>query len=475
MYRLKDEKIKPVGAMSETSQTLYFDCALLPEGWRANVRVTVKSGRIAAVLCDAPAQADDIRHWLGIPGIVNVHSHAFQRAMSGLAERRGPSDDDFWSWRETMYRFALAMSPDQVEAVAAQAYVEMLEAGFTSVGEFHYLHHAPDGRAYANVAEMSTRIAAAAQATQISLTLLPAFYAHSGFGGAPPSPEQRRFICDTDGFGDVVQGARRALSGLEGGALGLAPHSLRAVTPSELAMLVAMAPGEPIHLHIAEQSGEVAACLAWSGMRPVEWLLENQSVDARWLLIHATHMTAEETRGVAASGAGVGLCPITEANLGDGFFNAAEFLANGGRFGVGGDSNVEISLAGELRMLEYSQRLAGRRRNVVAAPAQSSGRALYEHAQKGGEAALGRAVSGFVIGASADVIAFDRDALNALGREKDALLDAWIFSGGAMIDRVYARGRLVVRGGAHIAREPIAARFRRAMRQLLDRGAAMLN
>ena len=285
--------------------------------------------------------------------------------MSGLAERRGPGADNFWSWRETMYRFALDMTPDQVEAVAAQAYVEMLEAGFTRVGEFHYLHHAPDGRPYDDVAEMSARIVAAADATRIGLTLLPVFYAHSGFGGAPPGDAQRRFICDLDLYARLVERARGLVRTLDGADLGLAPHSLRAVTPGELEAVGALAPERPLHIHIAEQVAEVDACLAWSGARPVEWLLDHADVGPRWCLIHATHMTPDETRRLAASGAVAGLCPITEANLGDGLFNAPDFVGRGGRFGIGTDSNVQIALADELRLLEYGQRLFHRARNVL--------------------------------------------------------------------------------------------------------------
>ena len=452
--------------MIEASPTLHLRQALMPEGWRRDVRLTARSGVIEAIETGAPAQAGDSRHAIGVPGVANVHSHAFQRAMSGLAERRGPGDDSFWSWRETMYRFALTMNPDQVEAVAAQAYVEMLEAGYTRVGEFHYLHHAPDGGAYAGIAEMAARVAAAAQATQIGLTLLPVFYAHSGFGGSPPSAAQRRFICDLGIYSRLLESARRIVSPLEGGAVGLAPHSLRAVTPAELAALCGMAGRGPLHIHIAEQIAEVEACLAWSGARPVEWLLDHVDMGDRWCLIHATHMTSRETRRVAASGALVGLCPITEANLGDGVFNAPEFLMGGGRIGVGTDSNVQIALAEELRLLEYGQRLTHRARNVLAKPGGSTGRALFDRAQAGA-AALGRAISGFAIGADADIVTLQSDASGLVGREGDPLLDAWIFSGGALVDCVFARGRLVVEDGVHFARRPIRDRFRATMLELL--------
>ena len=453
--------------MAGETKTLHLEQALTPGGWQRNMRLSITSGRISAIGTDCAAQAGDERHALAVPGIANVHSHAFQRAMAGLAERRGPGDDSFWSWRETMYRFALAMNPDQMEAIAAGAYAQMLEAGFTRVGEFHYLHHAQDGRPYCQIAEMAARIAAAAEQTQIGLTLLPVFYAHSGFDGAPPDSGQRRFICNLDSFARLVESARQMVASLDGANVGLAPHSLRAVTPAGLAAIVEMAGHGPIHIHVAEQVAEVEACLAWSGARPVQYLLDHAPVDARWCLIHATHMNPEETRRLAASGAIAGLCPITEANLGDGIFNAPDFLGQGGRFGIGTDSNVQIALAGELRLLEYGQRLARRSRNVLAGPGGSTGRALVDAARGGGCVALGHPASGLAMGADADIVTLRGDALALSGTDADTVLDAWVFSGGACVDCVYARGQLVVQHGTHIARERIGARFRAAMLQLL--------
>ena len=453
--------------MHEASQTLYFEQALLPSGWRQDVRLTIKSGVIAAIETDVHLKTGDACHAIGLPGVANLHSHAFQRAMSGLAEQRGPGDDTFWSWRETMFRFALSMNPEQVEAVAAQAYVEMLEAGYTSVGEFHYLHHAPDGRPYANTGEMAERIAAAAQATHIGLTLLPVFYAHSGFGGAEPTEAQRRFICNLDLYARLVEQTSAIARAIDGGAIGIAPHSLRAATQDELAAICGLSGQCPLHIHIAEQVAEVDASIAWSGARPVDWLLDHAQVDKRWCLVHATHMTPAETRRVAASGAIVGLCPITEANLGDGVFPAQEFIELGGRLGVGTDSNVQIAFAEELRLLEYSQRLTHRARNVLAISGGSTGRALFDHARAGGAAALGRASDGIIVGADADIVTLKVDALDLIGRRGDALLDAWIFSRGNPVDCVYARGRLVVRDGAHLARGPIGDRFRATMIELL--------
>ncbi|TIX55909.1 MAG: formimidoylglutamate deiminase, partial [Mesorhizobium sp.] len=288
-----------------------------------------------------------------------------------------------------MYRFALSMTPDQVEAVAAQLYVEMLEAGFSRVGEFHYLHHDRDGKPYGNIAEMAERIAAAAAETGIGLTLLPVFYAHSSFGGAAPNEGQRRFINDVQRFGRLLEKGRESVRSLDQAVVGVAPHSLRAATPEELDAVTAMAPDGPIHIHIAEQIKEVEDCIAWSGARPVQFLLDHAKVDRRWCLIHATHMTEAETVRMARSGAIAGLCPITEANLGDGTFAAPLFVEHGGRFGVGSDSNVLIGLPDELRQLEYSQRLTHRARNVLAVAGGSAGRALFDAALDGGSAALG--------------------------------------------------------------------------------------
>lgn len=452
--------------MAQTVATrLHASAALLPQGWRKDVRVTIEDGLIATIETNvAPTPADD-RHGTLVPAMGNLHSHAFQRAMAGLAEVRGPANDSFWSWRTVMYKFALSMTPEHVEAVAAQLYMEMLEAGFSRVGEFHYLHHDKNGTPYANIAELAERIGAAANVSGIALTLLPVFYAHSGFGGAAPIEGQRRFINSLDSFAALMDGCRKVTSGLQGAELGLAPHSLRAATPEELATVVPLAGNGPIHIHIAEQVKEVEDCISWSGARPVEWLLANQPVDDRWCLIHATHMSDEETRGMARSGAIAGLCPITEANLGDGTFEAPLFIEEGGRLGVGSDSNVAISLSGELRQLEYSERLALRARNVVAAPGGSTARSLFDHAITGGGAAL-KAPGGIAVGHHADLISLDTTAVPYLSG--DQLLDHWIFAGGVAVDSVWALGRKQVEGGRHVAREAINRRFLKAMGELLS-------
>lgn len=442
---------------------IHAEHALLPRGLSRDVRITFSAAGIERVEQGVPPQAGDERHRFVVPAMPNLHSHAFQRAMAGLAETRGPGEDSFWSWRTEMYRVALSMTPDQVEAVAAQLYMEMLEAGFCRVGEFHYLHHDKDGSPYADPAEMAARIAAASAGTGIALTLLPVFYAHAGFGGTTPVDGQRRFIHDVDAFARLMERARNIVAGLPGAVLGVAPHSLRAATLEELKAVVPLAGGGPVHIHVAEQVKEVEDCIAWSGRRPVEWLLDTMPLDDRWCLIHATHMTPDETARMAESGAVAGLCPITEANLGDGVFEAPAFLAAGGRFGVGSDSNILISLAEELRTLEYSQRLLRRSRNVVAGPGQSTGLNLYEQALTGGARALG-ATSGIEAGRPADLLALDLTAAAYLPADK--VLDHFVFARGIGVDSVWVSGSRQVEGGRHRRHDEIAARFARTMAEL---------
>ncbi|NTJ63020.1 formimidoylglutamate deiminase [Agrobacterium rhizogenes] len=443
---------------------LHARTALLGDGWHENVRLTLEGGRIAGIATDVAPDAGDSRQDVLVPAMPNLHSHAFQRAMAGLAEVRGPANDSFWSWRTVMYKFALSMTPDHVEAVAAQLYMEMLEAGFSRVGEFHYLHHDKDGSHYANIAELAERIGAASAETGIALTLLPVFYAHSGFGGTAPIEGQRRFINSVDSFEALISGCRTVTSRLPGAELGIAPHSLRAVTPEELAKLVPIAGDGPIHIHVAEQVKEVEDCIAWSGARPVQWLLDNAPMNERWCLIHATHMTEDETRRMAKSGAIAGLCPITEANLGDGVFAAPLFLEEGGRYGIGSDSNILISVPEELRQLEYSQRLALRARNVIAETGGSTARMLYDGALAGGGAAL-KAPAGLAVGNHADIVSLDVSAVPYLSG--DRILDHWTFAGGVTVDGVWSLGKKQVEGGRHQKREAISARFRKAMAELI--------
>lgn len=448
---------------------LHFASALLPSGWANDVQVVITAGAIAAVTPGVAPAAGDERHAIALPGLASLHSHAFQRGMAGLAELRGDSTDTFWTWRETMYRFALAMTPDDVAAVATLLYVEMLEQGFTRVGEFHYLHHDRDGSHYADPAEMATRIAEASEASGIALTLLPSFYAHGSFGGAAPHDGQRRFICSVDQFAKLMAASRKAIATLPGANIGIAPHSLRAVTPDELAAIVPLADGGPVHIHAAEQVKEVEDCLAWSGRRPVQWLLEHAPVDQRWCLIHATHTTNEEVNAFARTGAVAGLCPITEASLGDGIFPAREFLDAGGLFGVGTDSNVLVGVADELRQLEYGQRLKHRARNVLSGGAGgSTGRTLFDDALAGGARALAQPIAGLTPGARADIVTLDTAHPSLAGRTCDAVIDGWIFAAGSCaIDCVWAGGNKVVESGRHKLRQAARERFNASVRRLV--------
>jgi formiminoglutamate deiminase len=451
-------------------RSFFFDHALLPEGWRKDVRLTVADGVITAVEANAPRADAEVGPGLALPGLPNLHCHTFQRGMAGLAERRGPAGDSFWTWREVMYRFLGRLTPEDVEAIAAFAYVEMLERGFTTVGEFHYLHHESDGTPYAELGEMSFRIAAAAAGTGIGLTLLPALYGYAGFGAQPPAAGQRRFINDPERFLRLVERARVAVAPLPAAVVGIAPHSLRAVTPQTLRTVIDATPDGPIHIHIAEQTKEVDDCVAWSGQRPVEWLFDHTSVNERWCLIHATHMTAGETEAVARAGAVAGLCPLTEASLGDGTFNGAAFLALGGRFGVGSDSNIEIDAPGELRQLEYSQRLAHRARNVMTtAEGESTGSRLFAEAHGGGAQALGHPIGELAAGRRADIVVLDADHPDFASASTGHWLDAWVFSAGrSAVQTVFTSGEKVVEDGHHVRRHEIRARYHATIKRLLD-------
>jgi formimidoylglutamate deiminase len=447
--------------------------ALLPDGWAQDVRLEVDAGgTLSAVSADA-SPADAAR--LGgpvLPGLCDLHCHAFQRAMAGLTERRAASADSFWSWRDVMYRFAARLTPEDLEAIAAQLYVELAKGGYTSVCEFHYVHHDAGGRPFANPAEMSERLVRAAARVGVGLTLVPVLYQSANFGGVPPHDGQRRFITSVERFLRIVAAVRGLAADDPNLRVGIAPHSLRAVPPEALrdavAGLDALDRTAPIHIHIAEQTKEVDDCLAWSGRRPVEWLLENQAVSSRWCLVHATHLTAEETAALARSGAIAGLCPTTEANLGDGFFPLPAFLGAGGAFGVGSDSNVSTSAIEELRWLEYGQRLAHQRRAVAASSStRSPGFALYQGALAGGAAASGRPVCGLAAGERADFVVIDADAPFVCGRRPEVLLDAIVFGGNASpIRDVFVGGRQVIAGGRHADEGSVLVAYRAAAERL---------
>jgi len=446
---------------------LHAKSALLPDGWANDVTVQIGTdGHIASL---DPAPAD---HHLDIllPAPGNVHSHAFQRAMAGLTERRDSgAQDSFWTWRQLMFRFLDHLTPDDVQAIAAQVQMEMLEAGYAAIGEFHYLHHRPGGTPYDNPGEMCVRIASAAEQTGIGLTLLPVLYQQGGVDGRTLGPGQIRFGNDLDDYFDLLGDAKNAISDLpDDTVLGAAPHSLRAVARDALRAVVAETDG-PLHLHLAEQKAEVEEVQAAYGARPVDWLLDNQAPDARWCLIHCTQMLPHETIGLAATGAVAGLCPITEGSLGDGIFDGTRWMSAGGALAVGSDSNIRISLSEELRQLEYTQRLRDHARAVLAAPGASTGRSLYDAVLKGGAQALGRASGAIASGQVADMLALDGDAVDLTGRQEDMVLDTWIFTTGDQLARdVWSAGRHVVQDGRHIARDAITTKYRACLNRLSE-------
>lgn len=438
---------------------------LTPSGWKDAVCIVGADGHIAAL--EPTAHAASAR---ALPGIPNTHSHAFQRAMAGMAERQTDPADSFWTWRELMYRFAGRLDPDAQYAIAAQLYTEMLEAGYTNVCEFHYLHHQPGGRPYDDPATMSRALIAAAADTGIRLTLLPVLYMTAGFDGRELEPRQRRFGHSLDAYLALLQ----TLRGDENPMLrvGVALHSLRAVPESALRALLDAIAGEtfPIHIHIAEQMAEVEQCLTLRGARPVRWLLDHAPVDLRWTLVHATHLSGGEVQAIAASGATVALCPTTEANLGDGLFPLRSFLDAGGRFSIGSDSNVSVSPVEELRWLEYGQRLHARRRNIVATEQQpSTATVLLGQAWTGGAASAGMPLGALEVGCPADWIVLDEQAPALAGASDVDVLDRFVFAGNRpLVERVYVRGRCLVENGRHHRHDEFAQRYRATIGRLLQ-------
>jgi len=445
---------------------LFAKHALLPTGWAHHVRLRFQTnGNLGTIETEAKAKSGDHLADIVVPGMANLHCHAFQRAMAGLAERAGPDKDNFWTWRETMYKIAQGMDPDALRAIAAMAYVDMLESGFTCVGEFHYLHHGPDGSPYDNPAEMATQVIHAARQTGVGQTLLPVFYAHGGFGGAALSARQKRFGHDLDGFMALMQTIHEQHPGTK---LGMAPHSLRAVSPEQLTTLVKAFPQGPVHIHIAEQVHEVEECHTHLGAPPVRWLFDHMEVDERWCLVHATHMHEYEVRDLASSGAVAGLCPITEANLGDGVFPAREYAEKNGRFGIGSDSCVRIDLAEELRLLDYGQRLRNQSRTPLAPPGTSSGRTLFESALNGGAQALGQNTGAISTGKRADLVTLDSTHPALVARHGDAWLDGWIYAASpSPIVDVYVGGQKQVENGRHKGRDALQAAFGRTLKRIL--------
>jgi formimidoylglutamate deiminase len=453
-----------------TARALFARHALLADGWQRDVLLewdgqgSLSRVEAAAVLPSGCAQAEYV-----LPGMVNLHSHAFQRAMAGLAEQAGSSEDSFWTWRELMYRFAGRITPEQMEAVAAQLHVECLRHGYTSICEFHYVQRDTDGALYANPAETALRIAAAARQSGIGLTLLPVMYSYAGFGEQELKPTQRRFRTDPE----LVLRILDALEAQRGPQLevGAAPHSLRAVSGSQLRELAGGLPKErPLHIHIAEQQLEVRQCLEATGARPVDYLMDQVDVDARWCLVHATHLSDGEVAAIASSGAVAGLCPSTEANLGDGLFPLAPYIAAGGVFGIGSDSHVSQSPVEELRWLEYGQRLMRQQRNIaVGEDCRDVGTYLWQQALHGGARASGRSVGKLEVGRRADLLVLDSAHPNLLGAEASEVLGRFLFCGNDNLVRdVLAGGQWVVRDGRHLEQDAVARRYVQAVRALRE-------
>lgn len=457
--------------------TLFAQTALLPDGWADNVLIEYdKDGWITGVdafKAHAPStQEAEMAAGPVVPGMPNIHSHAFQRAMAGLTERASGHKDNFWNWRETMYRFLSHIGPEDMEALAAQVYVDMLKAGYTSVGEFHYIHHQQDGTPYDDRALLSRHVVHAALEAGIAVTHLPALYAFGGFGQKPPAEGQHRFLNDVDGLMRIVEEIYGEFKDRPQVTVGFAHHSLRAVSPALLQegtqAVRKLLPHAPIHIHASEQAVEVENCIAWSGKRPVEWLLENAGIDPAWCLVHCTHVTDAEIAGLAASGAVVGLCPTTEANLGDGIFPLVKYFDAGGRFAIGSDSHISVSVAEELRWLEYVQRLVHRERTLIKDhDIPSVGATLYDRALAGGAQALGRKCGRIDIGHRADFVVLDTDIPVMTGKLRDHILDTAIFAANRNPVRdVMAGGRWVVKNHVHKREEAILEKFRAAMTKL---------
>lgn len=450
----------------------FAERALLPNGWATDVRLEVSAdGLLTNVTANASADGAERLRGPVLPGMPNLHSHAFQRAMAGLAEVAGNPNDSFWTWRDLMYRMVGQISPEQLQVIARQLYIEMLKAGYISVAEFHYVHHDIRGQPYSDPTELSRQISLAAASSGIGLTLLPVLYSHSGFGGQAPNDGQRRFINSTDNYLELQARLQPILAAQPAQQLGLCFHSLRAVTPQQIsAVLAASDQACPVHIHIAEQQKEVDDCLAWSGKRPLQWLYDNVHVDQRWCLVHATHANPDEVTLMANSRAIAGLCLTTEANLGDGIFPAVDFLAQGGRMGIGSDSHVSLSVVEELRWLEYGQRLRDQRRNRLYRSDQPMvGRTLYDAALDGGAQALGQPIGRLEVGKRADWLVLDGNDPYLATAHEDGILNRWLFAGGdRQVRDVLVNGQWVVRDGHHAGEEESSRAFTQVLRDLLS-------
>lgn len=451
--------------------TIHAKTALLGSEWVSSLRIEIDAGSISSVEIGELPQASDTCVDVLLPALANLHSHTFQRAMAGMTEVRAAGKESFWTWRTLMYQFLDRLTPEHTEAFAAQVFMEMQEAGYASVGEFHYVHHQPGGAPYSQLSELSQRIFAAALQTGIGLTHLPVLYTYGGVRREPLTGGQLRFGNDLDRFLILVDDCRgKANQANADTVVGIAPHSLRATSPDDLQRLLDQSPTGPVHIHIAEQVQEVEDVQAMLGQRPVGWLLEQAAVDENWCLIHATHMTGAETAALARSGAVAGLCPITEANLGDGIFNGSVYLEAGGRFGVGSDSNIRVSLPEELRTLEYSQRLRDQSRAVLVRSEGSVGHTLYAGAALGGARALARDAGEISVGKLADLMAIDRSHPTLCGLADDQLLDGLCFAApDGLVTDLWSAGRHMVQDGKHVSRDSIVPAYCSAVADLLAR------
>jgi formimidoylglutamate deiminase len=460
-----------------TNKIVWAKSALLSDGWASNVEISIDhNGDIVQILANQDYQQGD-RVELVIPGIPNVHSHAHQRAMSGLGERAGQSGDaakdSFWTWRKVMYHYLERIQTEHLNAISAQLYLEMLKAGYTNVGEFQYLHHQIDGNPYEDRSEMSQQCLQAASDVGIGFTALPVLYQYGGFGSQMALDGQKRFLNNSDEFVEIVQALQHSCRNNKNNSVGIAPHSLRAIDQALLSDVINNLGADnlaAIHVHIAEQTKEVDDCLAWSKQRPVEWLLNHFDLDQHWCLIHATHMTSKETTDMAQSGAIAGLCPTTEANLGDGFFNAQEFVEAGGQWAIGSDSHISIDPVEELRWFEYGVRLQTRSRNVMVSDRiKNTGRNLLDQALLGAESACGRLIGKLETGYRADMLVLDAPHPRLYGRKDDDIIDSWIFSGNEnLVNQVYVGGRMVIEDGHHVDEIEISERYRKTLDALAN-------
>ena len=442
--------------------------AFVNQHWQHNVAIEVKDGVISEINTGQEPSGAELLTGPVLPAIANLHSHAFQYLMAGMAEVNLNPNDSFWSWRDLMYRIVGKLNPDDIEVIATQLYIDMLKGGYTQVGEFQYLFNDFDGGSYANKCEVSEKLVSAANTANIGITLLPTLYSHSGFGGQAPTEGQNRFINTTESYLENFTTMATKLEEHSLHSIGHCFHSLRAVTQGQMSEVLATVEGAiPVHIHIAEQQKEIQDSIAWSGKRPVEWLFDNFEVDRNWCLVHATHLSEYEIAIVAKSHAVVGLCPTTEANLGDGIFPGAEFTKAGGRWGIGSDSHVSLSVKDELRSLEYSQRLKDMQRNrLYGEDNPNIGEYIFNQAQQGGNQAL-NIDTGLTVGQRADFIVLD-DSHPMIGARADRdIINSWVFASNENIVKdVFVAGEQAVSNFKHDLQDQSRTQFTKLMRRL---------